>query len=492
MRPRQALHSRRAHRALALASAVALAHPALAQTPPGAARADGPAAASPGQQVDALFARWHTPQTPAAAVLVMRDGRIVHAKGYGMASLEQGVPIRTRTVFDIASVSKQFGAMAILLLVADGRLALDDEVRRYVPELPDFGHPITVRHLVHHTSGLRDWPGTLRIAGWSFDDVISFDQILRMTYNQRDLNFPPGSAYAYSNTGYNVLAEVVQRVSGKSFREFTDERIFRPLGMHDTHFHDDHAMIVPQLADSYRRLPDGSHRRVTNNLTALASSSLFTTVEDLARWVENYETGVVGGRTTVAQSHERGVLTNGDTIPYAFGQSHGSYRGLRTMSHTGSWAGYRTVLTRFPDARAAVIILSNTAEMNPAALANQVADIWLHDLLAPRAAATAGAAGAGAPAAPTWRPTATELRAFVGDYHSAELQTGYTLRLRESGQLVAWHFRIGEVVLNPTTRDRFQSGLFGELRVERDPAGRVTGFTANSDRVRGLRFVRVR
>jgi CubicO group peptidase (beta-lactamase class C family) len=446
----------------------------------------GPAAAQ-SEQVDELFRRWHTPESPGAAVLITRDGEIVHAKGYGMANLEHGVPIRTNTVFDIASVSKQFGAMAIALLEAEGRLSLDDDVRRYVPELPDFGHTITIRHLVHHTSGLRDWPGTLRMAGWDYQDIISFEQILRMAYHQRELNFRPGDDYAYSNTGYNLLAEVVQRVTGRSYREWTDENIFRPLGMRDTHFFDDHTRVVPNRAESYRPSDDG-YRRVGNALTALASSSLYTTVEDLARWADNFERPVVGDARLLARLQERGVLNRGDTIAYAFGQSLGSYRGERIYTHGGSWAGFRTTLHRFPDARMNVIILANTPELNPAQLAQQIADLYLGSRLQPRGDAVASSQPPQRPA-PTWTPTAAELSAYEGRYASDELDTAWRLEQRD-GRLVARHFRAGDVPLNPVERDRFQSPIFGEVRFVRDENGNVSAFTANSDRIRGLRFVR--
>jgi CubicO group peptidase (beta-lactamase class C family) len=441
-------------------------------------------------EVDELFREWHTPDTPGGAVLVLRNGEVMHARGYGMASLEHGVPIRPNTVFDIASVSKQFGAMAIALLENEGRLSLDDDVRRYIPELPDFGSRITIRHLVHHTSGIRDWPGTLRMAGWDYQDVISFEQILRMAYHQRELNFPPGSEYAYSNTGYNLLAEIVQRVTGVRYAEWTRDHIFRPLGMHSTHFLDDHTAVIPNRAESYRRGADGVYHRVGNALTALSSSSLHTTVEDLARWSRNFEDPVVGGASVVARLHERGVLSGGDTIPYAFGQSLGTYRGLRTYSHTGSWAGFRTVLQRFPDERVTVIVLSNSADMNPSMLAQRIADIHLgHRMSEPAAVAASGAPGSTANTRSEWTPSDAELAAYAGRYHSAELMTSWELEVRD-GRLVARHFRTGDVPLQPFARDRFRSPLFGEVVFLRD-GDRVAAFTANSDRVRGLRFERL-
>ena len=466
-------------------------------------------------EVDRMFERWHRPDSPGAAILVIRDGEIVHAKGYGMANLEHGVPIRTTSVFDIASVSKQFGAFAVALLEADGLLSVDDEVRKYIPEVPDFGRPVTLRHLVHHTSGIRDWPGTLALAGWDYQDVMSFEQILRMAFHQKDLNFDPGAEYAYSNTGYNLLAETVARVSGMTFRDFCQERIFGPLGMTRTHFHDDHTEVVPDRADSYRpapvsggapRLPSGvpsqpasgassqpdsrgGYRFVNNSLTALASSSLFTTVEDLAKWVDNFETAAVGGADVVARMHERGVLNNGDTIPYAWGQSLGRHRGLETWSHTGSWAGYRTVLMRFPEQRFAAVILANTTEMNTTQMAHRIAAIYLGEQMLPveDERLSPPTVDEGEP----WVPALAELQEYVGEYRSEELHTSYRLEVRD-GALVAWHFRTGERRFQPQARDRFQAGGFGEVRFVRDEAGAVTAFTANQVRIRGLRFVRVR
>jgi CubicO group peptidase (beta-lactamase class C family) len=443
--------------------------------------------------VDDLFRPWQSPDSPGAAVLVIQDNQVVLSKGYGMANLEHGIPIRPDTVFDIASVSKQFAGMTIALLESEGRISLDDDVRRYLPELSDFGQRITIRHLVHHTSGLRDWPNSLSMGGWSYEDVMSFDQILRMAFRQRELNFPPGEAYLYSNTGYNLLAEIVTRVSGQSFTQFADDRIFKPLGMRHTHFHADHGVVIRNRAESYRPSHEGMFRHVVSNLTALGSSSLFTTVDDLAKWIGNLHSRepVVGGASVIARLHERGKLNNGETVAYAFGQTLGEYRGLRVVNHTGSWAGYRSVLERFPDQQFAVAILANTTNINPSALARQIADIYLDGRLGPRPTPSAPA---GQPTTGTsvesWQPSTTELETYAGDYRSVELQTGYTVTVR-NGVLVAEHFRTGEVQLKPVERDRFQGSTLGDVRFRRDAAGTVTSFTANTDRVRGLRFERV-
>lgn len=335
-------------------------------------------------RVDSLFAEWNRPDSPGAAVLVVRDGKVLHRRGYGSANLEHRIPITPGTVFDIASVSKQFCGMAIAMLVEADTISLDDDVRTYLPELPDFGHTITVRHLVHHISGIRDWPGTLAIAGWRMDDVISFEQILTMAFHQEALNFPPGERYLYSNTGYNLLARLVERVSGTTFRQWTEEHVFAPLGMRDTHFHDDHTELVPNRAYGYRPLREGGWTSVNNGLTALGSSSLYTTLDDLGKWLRNLDDPAVGGRAVIARMRRRGVLNHGDTIAYAYGLSIDEYRGLMTASHGGSWAGFRTHLLHFPDQRFGVVILGNFATFNPSRPAYAIADIYLEDLLAPR------------------------------------------------------------------------------------------------------------
>jgi CubicO group peptidase (beta-lactamase class C family) len=450
------------------------------------------------EQVDQLFQRWHRPDSPGAAVLVMSGGEVVHARGYGMANLEHGIPMRPSTVLDIASVSKQFGAMAVALLEAEGKVRLDDPVRTYLPELPPWGDEVTLRHLVHHTSGLRDWPGTLMAGGWDFQDVISFEQILRMAERQEDLNFRPGSEYAYSNTGYNLLAEVVARVTGESFRAFSQERIFRPLGMNRTHVQDDPTEIIGGRADSYAPRPEGGYRRITNNLTALASSSMHTTVEDLALWIANFQDPVVGGAEVMERIHQRGILTGGDTIAYAFGHLVERHRGVRRVTHTGSWAGYRSALHRFPDHDFAVVILANTADMAPAALAEEITDLYLGEVLEPFPVAgvespVAGATPAGgvtAEADPVWTPSRLELAEYEAVYRSPELDSAYELRV-EGGALVAHHFRSGGRTLHPVNPDRFQAAGLGEVRFVRDAEGRITAFTANSVRVRNLRFQRL-
>jgi CubicO group peptidase (beta-lactamase class C family) len=269
------------------------------------------------------------------------------------------------------------------------KVALDDDIRQYLHEMPDFGKTITVRHLIYHFSGLRDWVGMLPVAGWRLDDVITLQDILRMVQHQQELNFDPGEEGVYSNTGYNLLAQIVAPVTGHSFRQWTEEHIFKQLGMSSTHVHDDHEMVVQNLAYSYAPVVGGTFKKLSSNLTAVGSSSLFTTVADLAKWITNFEDGRVGGHTVIERMHTPGRLNNGTSVNYAYGLSLREYKGLKIVAHDGEWAGYRATLLRVPAQRFAVAILSNNAATDPHSLALQVVEVCLADQL-PSAPSQAG------------------------------------------------------------------------------------------------------
>jgi CubicO group peptidase (beta-lactamase class C family) len=339
-------------------------------------------------RADAVFAEFAKPSSPGCSVGVYQDERIVYERAFGMANLDHDVALTPASVFHVASVSKQFTAAAILLLAQEGKLSIDDDIRKYVPELPDFGHKITIRQLANHTSGIRDQWALLGLAGWRYSrDLITDEDVLELLSRQKDLNFTPGDRNLYSNSGYTLLAVIVSRVSGRSFREFTTERIFKPLGMLDTHFRDDFSEIVKNQAYGYAPSA-GTFRLSVTNFDTAGATSLLTTVGDLARWHRNFDSPTVGGDTLVAGLLERGVLNDGRTIDYAFGVVHGTYRGLATVSHNGADAGYRAAFVRFPDQRFGVATLCNLATANPTALSYRVVDIFLADKLKGASVAT--------------------------------------------------------------------------------------------------------
>ena len=436
-------------------------------------------------KVDQVFAEWDKPDTPGAALSVIRDGEIIYKRGYGMANLEYDIPIAPTTIFDIASVSKQFAGFAIAMLLHEGKLSLDDDIRMHLPDVPDFGKKITIRHLVHHTSGLRDWVQSLVIAGGQMDDVISFKHILKMVRRQKELNFEPGTAFLYSNTGYNLLAEIVEKITGDSFREWTDANIFKPLAMTNTHFHDDHEKIVKNRAYSYLPVKDNGYKNAVNNLTALGSSSLYSTAEDLSKWILNFDDAQIGGQAVIEQMHQRGVLNDGEQISYAFGLDIGEYRALQTVGHGGSWRGFRSHLIRFPAQKFGIVILCNLDNFNPLNLARKIADIYLSDVLAPKAPEPDKQPSERTETEPL---TPEQLSEFEGDYYTEELDTTYTIGV-QGNQLVAQHRRHDDISLT-CADDHFvgDAWFFPEVHFSRDDTGQVTGFRLTGNRVKNLRF----
>lgn len=369
-------------------------------------------------QVDKVFEKWDRGDSPGCALGVYRDGQIIYKHGYGMANLNDDVPITPATVFHVASMSKQFTAASIVLLAQQGKLSLDDDVRKYIPELPDFGERITIRHLVHHTSGLRDQWSLLGLAGWRYSlDLITDDDVMSVMTRQKDLNFKPGEKHVYCNTGYTLMGVIVKRVSGMSLREFTTKNIFERLGMTHTHFRDDHGEIVKHNALGYgQKGKDEPFRLSVTNFDTVGATSLHTTVEDLQLWDENFYHPSLGGPGFLQQMLECGKLNTGEQLDYAFGLVVGKYKGVPTVDHAGGDAGYRSDMTRFPEQHFSAAVLCNAADTNPSRLVRQVADIFLaKDLKSPEPApAKETAKSSGAPL------SAEQTAALAGIYWNRE------------------------------------------------------------------------
>jgi len=446
----------------------------------------GPMAAG----IDSVFADI-APGAPGCALGVVRDGELAYAKGYGTANLDHGLPITPSSVFYMGSVSKQFTAAAVVLAARDGALSLDDDVRRWIPELPDYGRPITIRHLIHHTNGLRDYLALGSLAAKPIENVFGDEATLRLIVAQRALNHEPGAEYLYSNSGYFLLAEIIRRATGKSLRQFTHERIFAPLGMKNTHFHDDRREVVPLRVTGYDVLRNGTvHMNHPWNFERVGSGGLYSSVEDLVAWVRNFQTEQVGGPGFMQQMLQRGILNSGDTIDYAFALRHGVYRGLLNYSHSGSLAGFRTYLLYEPVERTGILVLCNYGQSNPGRRAERVADVVLAHRLAPvqPAAEAPRPADRAAGYAERWSPDPAELDAFTGTFESDELGTTYRIE-RTAGGLAVRPGDLGAAALEPRERDAFVfSGT--QLRFTRDAGGRVTGFTLNAGRIRGIEFTR--
>jgi CubicO group peptidase (beta-lactamase class C family) len=427
--------------------------------------------------IDRIFDPHRGTDLPGCAVGVGRNGRIVHERGYGMANLETGTPITPASIFHVASVSKQFTAAAILLLERDGKLSLDDDIRKHLPEIPDYGTKITIKHLLNHTSGLRDQWDLLAMSRGRFEENrITEADVLHIVPRQKALNFAPGSEFMYSNTGYTLAGVIVKRVSGKSLREFADERIFRPLGMTSTHFHDDFTMIVPGRAMAYATRPGGGLRVSIPNYDTYGATSLFTTVGDLLKWEWNRDSMRVGDRAFFERMETIGRLSTGDSTGYALGVQVGLHRGARLVEHSGGDAGYRSWLGRFPEHGLAVAIACNGNTANPVALGRRIADTYLAGVLAaaPTEVALQGVS-----------VSAADLQKRAGVYFlPATLQVN-ELTFRDGKLFLG---RTGNTELVPLAPNRFKTNAQG-AEYSFDEGDRP-GFTLRATSGRTFRFER--
>lgn len=407
-------------------------------------------------QVDKIFERYNHTSTPGCAVGATIDGAAVLTAAYGMADLEHGIALAPESIFEPGSIAKQFTAGAVLLLAQQGKLSLDDPVRKYIPEVPDYGTPITIRHLINHTSGLRDWGNVESIAGWPRTTrEYTHAHVLEIVGKQRSLNYPPGAEYSYTNTGFNLSAILVNRVSGQPFPEFTREQIFAPLGMTSTQWRDDFRRIVHNRAIAYQPAGD-TFRQDMPFEDVFGNGGLLTTAGDLLRWNRNFTDAKVGGRAFVAAQHQQGKLNDGRTIAYAAGLMVLHWKGLSEVSHSGSTAGYRAWLGRYPEQGLSVAVLCNVASANATELGHKVADVYLASAIRehpPEAVAIAPAA----------------LQAKAGLYRSVRDHRTLAVEF-QGGQL-----RIDRrAALTPVSGDVFLVGEDGpRAEFEPDPSGKA-------------------
>jgi CubicO group peptidase (beta-lactamase class C family) len=382
--------------------------------------------------IDAIFKPYDKPAVPGCALGVFRDGRIAYARGYGWADLERRVPITTATLFDIGSTSKQFAAASIALLAEEHKLSFGDEVRKYIPELPDYGAPLTIDNLMRHTSGLRDYAGLLVLAGHSLEEVTTDSQALHLIVHQRHLNFPSGTRFSYSNTGYFLLSVIVQRVSGLSLSDFARTHIFLPLGMTHTAYRNHFDMLIPNRALGYAPASTASGFRISmSNWEQTGDGSVQLSVDDALKWDENFYHPRVGGQTMVDELQQRGTLSNGDSIGYGRGLFLDTYRGLRRVQHGGDWIGYHAAYARYPRQHTSVIVLCNSDGISPEGLDDRVADVVLaKQFSAPKSNATVAAR------TPTTqsggRPTAT----VAGGYFASATGEVFRIVTHDSGLVV--------------------------------------------------------
>lgn len=445
------------------------------------------------QAIDGVFAEYDRTSGPGCAVGVAEAGRLVFARGYGIGQMDHRIPLSGESVFYLASVAKQFAAAAIVIAEHEGHLSLDDPVSAHIPEFPTYAQgAVTIRHLVHHTSGVRDYLTLMRLAGTPYENILSDEDMLGLITRQRELNFVPGTEHLYSNSGYVLLAEIVKRATGRSLREYADEKIFRPLGMSNTHFHDDRLQVVPGRVFSYDPPAGGGWRTsYLIDFDKVGDGGLYSSVADLAKWDRAFYEDVLGVPGFAERMYRRGVLAGGDTIAYARGLSVGERRGLARVSHGGGFMAFRTMIARYPEQRTTVITLCNVGTANPGALSTAVEDIVLAGVFTEppdeRVAPTPPAGAPGAADEPAFAVSEAAVVALAGTYHSPELDA--TWRLEADGTSLLLHHPRG-VTETLTAR---REGVFGsggiEFAFEHDE-GRAVAFVLAAGRVRNLRFER--
>jgi CubicO group peptidase (beta-lactamase class C family) len=466
-------------RTLLILAVFVLAQPVIPAQQGAVATAPSPAAA-----VDEVFSKWTT-STPGCAVGVAVGGKPVLMKAYGMADLEHDVRNTPDTIFEAGSVSKQFTAMAVQLLASEGKIKLDDPVRKYIPELPGYDWPVTIRHMLSHTSGLRDWGSVESIAGWPRTTrEYTHAHVLEIVSRQKSLNFEPGTKWSYSNTGFNLAAIIVSRVSGMPFAEFSKQRIFGPLGLAHTSWRDDHTRIVKGRATAYS-LHDGEYHIEMPFENVHGNGGLLTTVGDLLRWNENLVTPKVGNPRLIAEMSTVGHFNDGKPLAYGLGFFVEEHRGVHNVYHSGSTAGYRAHLNRFPDTNTSVAVLCNGSNGDASRAANRVSDLYLGDRLAPAPPAQPPASQ---PSAMNPPPSAAQLSAVTGNYWSDEAETMLTAAV-DQGALVLRRRPDTVIKLTAIGPDKFR-GSIGTITFIRNAAGAVDALSVTQDRVWDLRFLK--
>lgn len=330
-------------------------------------------------KIDSLLSNYNENE-PGVAIGLVKNNQLIYEKYFGMANLDYEIPIHKATSFHVASVSKQFTAFAILLLEDEGKLSLEDDIRVYLPEMHEFEPKITIKHLLNHTSGLKDKYNLLRLSGWTLDDVITNEQVMEIIFNQETLNFKPNEDHMYSNANYALLAEIVARVSKMSFAKFTYKRIFEPLEMYDSIFVDQEGQVVKNKSLSYFKIDSVYVENLFNNFS-VGATNLNTTIKDLSKWANNYDTKRIGNDRIFKRMHTQTPLLNGNFYGYAGGQFINTYKGFKRIEHSGQDASYQSYLARFPELNLSIIFTNTNGEINGAQMVYDIMNICLEPYL---------------------------------------------------------------------------------------------------------------
>jgi CubicO group peptidase (beta-lactamase class C family) len=443
-------------------------------------------------QVDDLFAPWNKHDSPGAALGIFKDGKILYAKGYGTANLDYGIPMSPQTVLRTGSITKQFIAMGVALLAEQGKLSTTDNIRKYLPEMPEYDKPITLAHLLHHTSGIREYLTLVSLIGKPEGSgyVYTPQGLLSMLARQRALDFNPGDQFSYSNSGYFLLAEIINRVSGTSASSFLNKHIFEPLGMDSTRLHDDPNAVIRNRGVGYSPLENGGYRLDILRLKVIGDLGLISSVEDFLKWDQNFYNNTLGkGSPALIETVlTTGILSDGENLDYAFGLRVASYRGLRTVSHGGSAVGYVAHYLQFPEQHFSVIILSNVSSFSPAELSKTIADLYLADDLAEAPISTTEVSVTDQPK-PTRGLSPSEVTEYAANYYSDELDIVY--RLRDVGGTLDLTINAMTGPIRARAKDHLSWSGGADFHFARDSDGEITGFLLQSESVRGMMFTKI-
>lgn len=412
-------------------------------------------------RAEQLMKSWYSTNEPGAAVAVIQHGKVIFKSAIGVANMEHDIPITSRSPFDLASCSKQFTGFAIAMLVDQGVISLEDDVRKYLPELPDFGRKITIENLVYHTSGLRNWDAMSNSMGFRPEDVFTVDMVYKMICNTSELNFTPNQQFRYNNTGYNLLALIVEKVTGQQYDAWMNTNIFIPLKMENSFIRDHGNKVVPHRVNSYKH---GKEAFIANteNVSAMGSSSQYSSIDDLVAWINNFESGKAGGKKVLELLKRKTRLNNGDTLSfYAFGNGFGNHKGVSKIEHLGLISGFRTAISRFPSPGLSVIYLSNDNNDATYSRAWTIADVFLQNLKQPNIKPVQF---------PELKKSLAEtmsfkvenypvdIKEYEGIYYADEINCHYKLA-NKSGVLTAISYRFDEVLLQWKAADSFSSNF---------------------------------
>jgi len=427
-------------------------------------------------KIDSLFVDWNTPNHPGGAIGVMKNGKIIFSKAYGLASMEYLVPNATGTIFNTGSVSKQFTAMGIVLLQQQGKLSFDDDIRKYIPELPDFGETITIRHMLHHTSGLRSLHAMLELAGWRSDDSRTNKDLNRFMIRQHDLNFKPGDRYMYCNTGFMLMVNIIENVTGESFPAWMKHSVFEPLGMIDTYVEDDYSRIVPNNATSYYESSDHTYERAVEYWGYVGSGNMHSTTGDLLRWLSNFYEPQPGWETSFRQLQTVDKLNNGEDNNYAFGVVVDEFNGHKRIQHGGAIGGFRALVATFPDDQLNIAILTNFSASSTGLKASQISELML-----PKFETDHAKTQNDMPALTPIKLSVDQLKKYEASYWSDSDNYGRKIYLRDD-TLRYVRSEINESPIIPIAKDEFKMlKVSSDVTIKFDVDGKVKSFQVTVD-----------